>query len=198
MADETVVESARRKKDKCLRTYFNAEGEELGTRAKNDARSVRLQVPAASYDRTLSYDDMPEAVRAAAALYGAVNSITNTIGNAGLSAAEIVENLETRIENIWENGVWAEGAQAGLRTNDVLEAVTRFYVSRGGDASAEWKAKKKQQLSEDKTYNETMRSRPEIAVLIETIRMERQAERLKKAQEKAGTTDSGDLDDLLE
>jgi hypothetical protein len=201
MADETVVENARRpKKDKCIRTYLDAEGNELGSRAKNEAAAVRLEVAEASWDRTLSFADMPEAVRAAAALYGAVNSITNTIGKAGMSSQDMVDALEGRIEAIFDNGIWAEGAQGGPRTNDVLEAVCRWYAGKKGDVTDEWKATMKGKLAEDKAFNENLRGRPEIAVLIETIRMERQAERLKKATEKAqagAPAEGGSLEDLL-
>jgi hypothetical protein len=189
----------RKRQEKCIRTYLNEAGEDIGTRAKNEARAVRLQVPEAGYDETLRYEDMPEPVRAAAALYGAVNSITNTIGKAGISAQEIVDNLESRIEAIFTNGVWAEGAQTGPRTTDVLDAMCRLFTDRGGDVTEEWKAAKRQKLAEDKAYADAMRAQPEIAVLIETIRMERQADRLKKAKEalEGGKASTTELDDLL-
>lgn len=198
---ETVDNSTRAKtrKDKCIRTYLDAEGNDLGSRAKNEARAVKLVVAEAEWETTLSYDDMPESVRAAAALYGAVNSITNTIGKAGLSALDMVEALEGRIENIFESGVWAEGAQGGPRTNDVLEAVCKWFTEKKGPEAVtdEWKANMRQKLADDKSYNEAIRAKPEIALIIESLRMERQAERLKKAKEKAATAESSDLEDLL-
>lgn len=197
-SDAEVVENARRpKKDKCIRVYLNAEGEEIGSRAKNEAASVKLSVSEASWETVLHYADMPEQVRAAAALYGAVNSITNTIGKAGMSAQDMVDALEGRIEAIFENGVWAEGAQGGPRTNDVLEAACRWYAERKGEVPDEWKANMKTKLAEDKAYNEALRARPEIAVIIETIRLERQSERLKKAQAAQAPTEGPSVEDLL-
>lgn len=197
-SDSEVVENGRgKRKDKCIRTYIDAEGEALGSRAKNEARAVKLEVKDADYEVTLSYDEMPESVRCAAALYGAVNSITNTIGKAGMSAADMVEALEDRIAAIWTDGVWAEGAQGGPRTNDVLEAVCRWYTDKKGPVTEEWKANMKQKLADDKPYADAIKAKPEIGLIIESIRMERQAERLAKAKAKAEGQESEDLDDLL-
>lgn len=198
MASDSEVVEKKKRPEKCIREYINAEGEVIGSRAKNEARAVKLTVPEANWSETLSYDDMPEQVRAAAALYGAVNSITNTIGQKGISAQEIVDNLEARIENIFTSGVWAEGASTGPRTTDVLEAICRLYASRGGDVTEEWKEAKRKKLSDDKAYADAMKAQPEVAVLIETIKMDRQAERLKAAQAAVqGKAPTTDLDDLL-
>lgn len=200
-SDSEVVSEAegkRKRPEKCIRVYLNEAGEDIGSRAKNDARAVHLKVPEADWEYTLKYDAMPEAVRPAAALYGAVNSITNTIGQKGISAQEIVENLEARIENIFTSGVWAEGASTGPRTTDVLEAICRLYADRGGDVTEEWKAAKRQKLADDKAYADAMKAQPEVAVLIETLRMERQVDRLNAAKAKAqGKASTTDLDDLL-
>lgn len=199
MSETETVESKRKRPEKCIREYLDENGEVIGSRAKNEAKAVRLKVPDADWESDiLRFDDMPEQVRAAAALYGAVNSITNTIGQKGISAQEIVENLEARIENIFVSGVWAEGASTGPRTTDVLEAICRLYASRGGDVTEDWKESKRKKLADDKAYADAMKAQPEVAVLIETLRMERQAQRLEAAKAKAqGKAPTTDLDDLL-
>lgn len=192
VADETTASKGKRI-EKVKREYLDADGKVIGARCVNEAHAVTITLVKSNYAVTLDASKMAPDVLRAAALYGAANSITNTVGKAGLSDAEMEEALFDRYSRIFEDGVWAEGA-TGPRTTDLLEALIRYRRSQNAEHGAEWQEKMKTRL-QDEAYAKEIRSRDFIAVHLESIKLERQQARLRAAQEKA-TTSKADATDL--
>lgn len=193
VGDETTAAKGKRI-EKVKRVYLDAEGKDIGPRCTNDAHAVSITLVKNGYAVILEAAKMNPDVLRAAALYGAANSITNTVGKAGLSDSEMEEALYDRYSRIFEDGVWAEGA-TGPRATDLLEALVRLRKSQNAECGQEWQDRMRERL-QDEAFAKELKSRSAIMVHLEAIKLERQQARLKAAQEKAGGSqpDVGDLD----
>lgn len=195
MAETTEATTAR--SEKCSREFYNAAGEK-SARAGLETTGVILRlVGADDFSLDIPYDSLTPEVARAAALFGVVTTVTNTIGRKGMTTDEMIEALEARAETLM-NGVWTAERASGPRTSDVLTALIRYRESKGAAVTDEWKADMAKRLAEDADFAADVRSRPAVAVLVETIKLERQQDRIAKAKAKAGAVTATDDSDLLD
>lgn len=197
MSDTTTVTDVetngkRKREEKIARMYFNATGGEIGPRCNNEAHAIKITLVKSGYSITLQAKDFNPDVLRAAALYGAANSITNAVGAKGLTEGEMRTALDDRYARLFEDGVWSEGA-TGPRTSDVFEAMKAVYLERGGEPTQDWEDKTKKKLADDPAYNKAMREKPAIAVVIESLKLQRQAAKLAAAEAEAKRADD-DID----
>ena len=194
MAETTEATAARA--EKCTREFYTAGGEK-SARAGLESVGVILKLAGVDdWQLDVAYDALTPEVARAAALFGIVTTVTNTIGKKGLTTDEMIEALEARAETL-QSGIWTAERASGPRTSDVLTALIRYRESKGAAVTDEWKAKMAKQLAEDADFAADVRSRPAVAVLIETIKLERQQDRINKAKAKAGEVTPTDDSDLL-
>lgn len=194
MAETTEATAAR--SEKCTREFYSASGEK-SARAGLESTGVILRLAGVDdFALDIPYADLSPEVARAAALFGVVTTVTNTIGKKGMTTDEMIEALEARTETLL-SGIWTAERASGPRTSDVLTALIRYRESKGATADDAWKANMAKKLAEDADFAADVRSRPAVAVLIETIKLERQQERIKKAKEKAHDTTPTDDSDLL-
>ena len=194
MAETT--EGTTTRAEKSIREFYNAAGEK-SARAGLETTGVVLRLAGVDdFSLDIPYDSLTPEVARAAALFGVVTTVTNTIGKKGMTTDEMIEALEARAETLM-NGIWTAERASGPRTSDVLTALIRYRESKGAAVTDEWKADMAKRLAEDTDFAADVRSRPAVAVLVETIKLERQQDRIAKAKAKAGEATPTDDADLL-
>lgn len=196
MAETTEVTAASARAEKCTREFY-ATGGEKSARAGLESVGVVLRLAGVDdWSLDIPYDSLTPEVARAAALFGVVTTVTNTIGKRGMTTDEMIEALEARAETLM-NGVWTAERASGPRTSDVLLAFVRYRESKGVATDDAWKASMAKRLVDDPDFAADVKSRPAIAVLVETIKLERQQERIAKAKAKATEAPAVDDADLL-
>lgn len=184
MASDDVGSTKRA--EKTIRTFYNAAGEE-SARARLDSVKFRVTFVESGDFVELGWDELSPEVQRAAGLYGIMTSVTNTVGQKGLSAADMLENASSRLETI-RNGAWSAEVKAGARTSDFVEAMRRVYAEAGtplSDAQIDHIKKTLADEAQGPAFREKMGSHVKIAAALAAIRSERAAETLAKAQAKA-------------
>lgn len=193
--------SSRKRAEKTKRTFLDASGIET-PRANLNSVAGRITFVESGETLDFSYDDLTPEVSRAAALFGIMTSVTNTVGRADMSAAEIYEAAENRLKTIVEDGLWTSDRQSGPASNIILEAIARRNGKKGLPFTDEDRARYHARLSDEKEGNEfkaKILAQPSVRVEYEAIKAERQAERLKRLQAKAAAAESdAEPDDLAD
>ena len=194
MAETTEATAARA--EKCTREFYSADGEK-SARAGLATTGVILRLAGVDdFALDIPFDALSPEVQRAAALFGVVTTVTNTIGKKGMTTDEMIEPLEARAETL-TSGIWTAERASGPRTSDVLLALVRYRESKGAQVDDAWKADMAKRLADDADFAADVKSRPAVAVLIETIKLERQQERIAKAKAKVTDAPATDDSDLL-
>lgn len=198
--------STRVRAEKTLRQFRNAAGE-FSPRARLDSEEVHITFLTGEPGKSEPVGDplickfaelSPEVARAAA-LYGIMTSVTNTIGAKGLTVDDMIEIASSRLETIL-GGSWSAERQVGARTSDFVEALQRVFTAAGKPLSEESLNAVKAKLASETdgpAYREKLNSDPKVVAAVAAIRSERAAARAADAQAKAAGTAGGDLDTLL-
>lgn len=183
MASDSEAATTTKRAEKTVRTFMNAAGEE-SPRARLDSVKFRVTFVDGGEHVELAWDELTPEVQRAAGLYGIMTSVTNTVGQKGLSAADMLDNATARLETI-RGGAWSAEAKQGARTSDFVEAMQRVFTAAGQPLSEEKIAGvKKTLLDEEKgpVFREKWSSDPRISAAMAAIRSERAAATLAKAQ----------------
>lgn len=187
--------------DKTIRQFRNAEGD-FSPRARLDSEEVHvsfLENGTSVHTLVCRYKDLSPEVARAAALYGVMTSVTNTIGAKGLTTQDMIETAEARLETIL-NGAWSAERQVGARTSDFVEALQRVFTADGKPLSEDQIAAVKKRLADETegpTYRERLNSNPKVAAALAAIRSERAAARSAEAQAKAAAATDTSINDLV-
>lgn len=192
--DNDAGTATSKRAEKTIRVFSNSAGEK-SSRAKLD--SVRFDVTFVENGATvgLAFDELTPEVQRAAALYGIMTSVTNTVGAKGLSVAEMVDNAEARLEVI-RGGLWSSESKVGARTSDYVEALIRVFTAKGRAPNEEQVASWKTRLASDEAYRAAVEADVKVQAAVAAIRSERAQARLAEAAEKAKGAEDTNLDAL--
>lgn len=185
--DHPEVEGKRA--EKTVRSFLNADGES-SPRARLDSVKGRVQFTGTSEVLDFNYDDLSPEVARAAALFGIMTSVTNTVGKAGMTTDEMVEAAQARLDTILE-GSWSAERQSGPRTNDLLEAATRYYAALNRPFSDEDKTELGRRLADEDSGDGLKKKLLAVDAFkahYEAIKAERAAQRAAKAKAAAEAT----------
>lgn len=193
--NDSVETSGRTRQEKTKRVFINDEGEST-PRAHLNSVSGQVTFVGSGEVLAFSWDDFTPEVQRAAGLFGIMTSVTNTVGRAGMSEADMVQAATDRLGTLLD-GEWSSDTRSGPRTSDLIEAVRRAYAERNMELSEEKEAKIKAKLSDEKTgsdYRNDLLGRTLIRAHFEAIKAERAQARAAKAQEEARSGNADDLD----
>lgn len=198
MASDTPIASeGRTRQEKTKRLFITADGEAT-PRTGLESVAGKIIFVETGEELEFKWDDLTPEIQRAAGLFGIMTSVTNTVGRAGMSAAEMVEAAETRLEYI-QGGQWSADRQSGPRTSDFIEAAARWYAEKGKPFDEDMRARMQAKLADEEAgaeYKADLLSRPSFKALFEAIKAERAAARAEKAKAAAASAEveSDDLD----
>jgi hypothetical protein len=196
-----------RKGEKLVRQFFDEAGV-ISPRARLNSIGVRIIVVEdkqvdVKNGVTLLYTDLKPEVARAAALYGFMNSASNTCGKAGMTTQEMLTALRDRREVIVDEGTWTTESHDGPRTNDIIEALIRKERAAGRTLSEEHIATFREKLRDEDNgaaFKALVLSDAVTDMHHRAIKAERAAEALAKAKAKAEADEakpSVTIEDLL-
>lgn len=198
MAIDTNIDGTTRSRaEKTLRQFYNAAGE-ASSRARLDSVKVRISfLDGKEIVEALecAADELSPEVLRAAALYGVMTSVTNTVGAKNLSVADMVDNATARLEVI-KGGNWSADSKVGTRSSDYLDAMKRVFPNMS-EEQAEVVRKSLADEEKGPAFREKLNSDANVAAALAAIKSERAAARLAEAQAKAKGTTVSSLDSLL-
>lgn len=191
----TGAASTRTRAEKTKRLFLTASGEATPRAGLESVAGKIIFVGAEDSPLTFKYDDLSPEVARAAALFGIMTSVTNTVGRADMSLADMYEAAEARLAAIVDEGRWSAERESGPRTNDLIEAARRWYAERNKPFTDEMAAAMQAKLADEKSgpdYRTQLQRN--VAVHFAAIKAERAAERAAKAKER---TPDSEVDDLI-
>lgn len=195
VADVAATEKKRQEKTK--RVFVNAAGEKT-PRAKLDSVGVEITFVRTGEVLKFNFDDFTPEVQRAGALWGIMTAVTNTVGKAGLSDAEISEAANDRLATLLD-GQWTAEAQSGPRDSDILLAAERFQRERNLEWNDTVRDTMRAKLADEATggdYRKRLLSVPAFKAHFEAVKAERAQERAKKAAADATGSPTSDILDL--
>lgn len=185
--------STSKRAEKTKRYFLDSKGEASPRASLQSVAGKIVFVGRESEPLTFAISDLTEDVKNAAALFGIMTSVTNTVGRADMTLDDMIEAAEARLKSIVEDGRWSAERESGPRTNDLIEAARRWYDAKGVAFTPEKVAAMQTRLENDPDYRVALQRN--VAVHFAAIKAERAAERARKAQENAAP--QGDLEDLI-
>lgn len=185
--------SPSKRAEKTKRYFLDAEGEASPRASLKSVAGRIVFVGRESEPLEFSVDELTNDVKNAAALFGIMTSVTNTVGRADMTLDDMIEAAEARLKSIVEDGRWSAERESGPRTNDLIEAASRWYAEKGKTFSPEMVTKMQARLEAEPDYRASLQRN--VAVHFAAIKAERAAERARKAQ--ANATAQDDLEDLV-
>ena len=194
MNDTTTASTSRTRQEKTKRLFIDSKGE-AHPRAGLDSVAGQITfINSGEPPLEFRYADLSPEIQRAAALFGIMTSVTNTVGRADMSLDEMVEAATDRLRSIVEDGKWSAGPQSGPRTSDLIEAARRWYSERNREFTSDMEATMTAKLSDEVSGPEyranLMKS---VAAHFAAIKAERAAERAAKAKDRSAP----EVDDLL-
>lgn len=197
--DDIIVPEAEagERERKTKRLFINAQGEKT-PRAKADSIAGEVTLVGSGDTLRFEFSELTEGMARAAALWGIMTNITNTIGKKGLSTDEMWDAIESRWETI-RGGNWTTDSKTGPRDSDVLLAAERYQKERGKEFGENEQAAMRAKLADEKDggdYRKRLLSNPRFKAHFEAIKAERAAARAAKAQEAVSSSPDADLLDL--
>lgn len=197
-----VGDGDSKRAEKTKRLFLDESGEAT---PRASTKSVAGRVVFVDSNATLEFDIRelekahPGVVRAAA-LFGIMTSVTNTVGKKGMTADEMFEAAKDRLGVIMEDGEWASAREGGPRSNDLILAAVRMYADTGKVLTEELQGKMRAMLQDENTgatYRETLNANKQLMAALATIRAERATELAKKrAAEAVGAPEVADIFNL--
>lgn len=178
--------SGRTREAVTKRSFKDADGN-YTPRVHAGSVGFRIELLESGYVIEKDLKDYPEDMIKAAALWGLVTNITNTIGNLK-DSDEMAEAMESRSETI-EGGEWTSGRESGPRTSDILEAYVAFRTKHGKDTSQERKDAFTNDIKNKVvTVKDLLKAEPGLAAEYAAIKARRSVERSDKMAAKAKET----------
>lgn len=182
MNDTAQAASTRTRAEKTKRIFISADGTKT-PRVGLESVGAELHFVGSDEVFTFNYDDLSPEIKRAAALFGIMTSVTNTVGRSDMGLDEMVEAVADRLASIVEEGKWSEGRTSGPRTSDLIEAAKRWYAEKRKTWTAEVEAAMQARLADEESgeeYRKTLQKH--VAVHFAAIKAERAAERAAKAK----------------
>lgn len=193
MNDVATTGGDRKRAEKTKRLFLNEAGEAF-PRANLESVAGKVIFVGTGEELTFRFEDLSPEIARAAALFGIMTSVTNTVGRADMSEDEMIEAAAARLSSILEDGRWSAERQSGPRTSDLLEAASRWYAERGKQFTEEMRQQMQAKLADEETgtsYRANLMAN--VAAHFHAIK----AERAQARAEKAKTAGSAEVDDLL-
>lgn len=183
-----VVESTRTRAEVSKRSFLNKDGSYSG-RATTDTVGFRIELVDGGQVYEHALEDFQPGVLAAAAAFGLVTSVTNTIGGKTLSAEERAELLQDRLDTLLE-GDWSAERQSGPRSSQLLEALIQVRKDAGKESPQDWQDKISLALRASPEKAKEYLANPLVAAAYAKIKADAAIARAKKMQEKAKGSDA--------
>lgn len=189
------VESTRTRAEVTKRSFLNDGGEYTG-RATTKVKGFKIELVGTDQTFEHALADFDSGVLAAAAAFGLVTSITNTVGGKSLSAEERAELIADRIETLLE-GEWSAERQSGPRSSQLLEALIRVRTDAGKDSPQEWRDRMAVTLRDNPEKAKEYMANPLVAAALADIKAKAALERAKAlaAKSKAAPAEASDFMD---
>jgi hypothetical protein len=188
----STEENTRTRAEVTKRSFKSKDGEYTG-RATTETVGFRVELVESGEVFEHSLSDFSEGVLAAAAAFGLVTSITNTVGGKALSAQERAELIADRLETLLE-GDWAAERQSGPRSSQLLEAIIRVRTDGGATTTPEQREALALRLKNDPEAVKAYLGNAKVAAAYADIKAKAALERAKKLAGKA--EDSDDLPEI--
>jgi hypothetical protein len=186
MADANVAEngSAKSKKPRLVENYYVNEAGERASRPQPDVVKIGKKFLESGHEEEIVLADLPQAQLLQSAAFGLQQVGQNAYGAAG-DENERIDMLNDRWATI-KGGSWADTAQRGPSTSDVVEA---WFAAKeehtGRKSTEEEKSALRKRLDAEEISSKTMLENPKVAAKYHAIKAQRAAERAKKSAEKA-------------
>ena len=182
-----AAENTRTRAEVTKRSFKNEAGEYTG-RASTGTTGFRIELVESgdAFEHLLS--EFSPGVISAAAAFGLVTSITNTVGGKSLSAEERKELMQDRIDTLLD-GEWSAERQSGPRSSQLLEAWVRVRTEAGKESTQEWKDKVSLELRDNPEKQKALLANPQVAAAYAAIKAEASIARAKRLAEKAGASE---------
>lgn len=182
----STEETTKTRAEVTKRSFKNKDGSYSG-RATTDTVGFRIELVESGETFEHSLGDFAEGVLAAAAAFGLVTSVTNTVGGKALSAQERAELLSDRLETLLE-GDWSAERQSGPRSSQLLEAIIRVRTEGGAATSPEQREALALKLKDPEAAKAYL-ANSKVAAAYADIKAKAALERAKKLASKAGDSD---------
>ena len=195
----TDVTATRTRAEKTKRFFLDESGE-ASPRAGLTSTAGRIVFVETGDTLEFAYEELTPEIRRAAALFGIMTSVTNTVGRADMTVDEMVDAATARLEAIVQDGRWSAERQSGPRTGDLVEAAARWYAERNKEFSAETRAAISQKLADENegdAYRKKLLANESFAAHFAAIKAERAAERASKAKAKLSGASTADEPESL-
>ncbi len=174
----------------CKRFHFDAEGKAHRSAVVGQ---VAIMFLFTSGDDILIWrDDLSEKIWEPASWHGFGNKISDCFAGQLKSGDDPYDNATAMIEQLTADNWVTESKASGPRIGLLVEAVIAAMVKAGKTPDAAGIGER----MKDKEHAKRARSNPSVDVEYKRLESERQAARLKAAQEKAKGADTASLDDL--
>jgi hypothetical protein len=187
---DVTAENTRTRAEVTKRSFLQDSGDYTG-RASTGTKGIRIELVESGdvFEHLLA--EFSPGVIAAAAAFGLVTSITNTVGGKSLSAEERKELMQDRIDTLLE-GEWSAERQSGPRSSQLLEAWVRVRTEAGKESTQEWKDKVSIELRDNPEKQKALLANPQVAAAYAAIKAEASIARAKRLAEKAGESTADD------
>lgn len=193
---EAAQESARTRAEVSKRSFLNKDGG-YTARATADTIGFKIELVESGDSFTHKLSEFTPGVLAAAAAFGLVTSVTNTIGGKSLSGDERAALLQDRLDTLLE-GDWSAERQSGPRSSQLLEAIVQVRANAGKDSTQEWRDKVSTSLKTDPELAKKYLANPLVAAEYANIKAKAAVERAQKLQAQAKTAVAASDDLVLE
>lgn len=181
MAEPT--ENTRTRAEVTKRSFLAEDGTYTG-RATTKTKGFKIELVGSDQAFEYGLEDFDSGVLAAAAAFGLVTSITNTVGGKALSIEERVELIQDRIETLLE-GEWSAERQSGPRSSQLLEALIRVREDAGKESTQEWRDRMSVTLRDNPDKAKEYLANPLVAAALADIKAKAALERAKKLAAKS-------------
>lgn len=200
LANGDTATSGRKRAEKTKRTFLQPDGSET-PRASTSSIGGKVHFVGSGEELVFWLKDLKPEVVNAAALFGIMTSVTNTVGKADMGEDEMIEAARARLLTIQDGG-WSAERQSGPHNSDLLEAVARRERDLGRDFGDDRRAAMTAKLNDEEggaAYKAKLLAVDSVRAHFEAIKAERAQERARKAKERAAgrpQTEPEDLADL--
>lgn len=196
MTDEAGAETGRTRAEISKRSFLNSAGE-YSARASTDTTGFRIELVESGDVVEYSLSDFEPGVLNAAAAFGIVTSVTNTIGGKSLSAQERLDLITDRLETLLE-GDWTAERQSGPRNSQLIDALVKVRADAGKDTTQEWRDKVSLDLKANPDKAKAYLANAHVAAAYAEIKAKAAMARAQKLAAKADSADEADTPDFLE
>jgi|CXWL01.1.fsa_nt_gi hypothetical protein len=194
MADANVAADTKERTTK--RSFVLSDGTEV-SRATADVQSVRVIFVENDHVLDMNLDDLEPGVLRAAAAFGVLTSVTNTVGSSKLSLDEKIDAAQGRWEAL-QGGSWSAERESGPGNTDLVEAAARVQAARGKPWGDTERGAFGLRLKNEEVKGKDLLANPTFKAQYDAIKAERAMERAKVSAAKAKTNANTDgLDGLL-